>query len=114
MKKPSEQFRKKRREKRQKALKRKHRYKQISLVLAVVAILSFTGVAYLWSSAPTQTEYNYEVKIEQVEDTSKIDKSEVTQIEELSKNEQKILYSAFKKETILQEALKYSYLCQID
>jgi len=71
------------------------RNRRIALVLtAVVALLLVGGGVYLTNYAETETEYEYEVKAEQVYDNGKI--SESVELGELSADEKELLHSAFK------------------
>lgn len=65
----------------------------VSILVSVVGggTMLFTGMF------PEQTEYEYEVKAQQVFDGERVEDGDVTEFENLSEDEQEILYRAFKK-----------------
>lgn len=65
------------------------------LVSFLLTLVAFGGIFF--GLFPQETTYQYEVKAQQVFDTDRVEDSDVTQFENLSDDEQYVLYKAFKK-----------------
>lgn len=78
-------------------------WENIKLLLVVLFLISIPltlfsmGAMLTGSFFPQETSYSYEVKAQQVFDTDRVEDSDVTEFEDLSEDEQHILYEAFKK-----------------
>jgi hypothetical protein len=64
----------------------------ISIPLTAISMVGMATGLY-----PHSTTYSYDVKAEQVQDVDRVEDSDVTEIENLSADEKKLLYDAFKK-----------------
>jgi hypothetical protein len=75
------------------------KFKSLLLVLWLVSIpLAVLSVGLMIVGGyPSETGYNYEVKAQQVFDAERVEDSDVTEFDNLTADEQDILYEAFKK-----------------
>jgi len=67
------------------------------MAVAVVLTLLTVGSGYAFVNIDGNTVYEYSIKTEQVNDNSLLEENETIPIEDLSQDEQDMLYHAFKK-----------------
>ncbi|AGM11537.1 hypothetical protein M199_gp129 [Halogranum tailed virus 1] len=78
-------------------------WENIKLLLVVLFLISIpmtlfgAGAVLVGGFFPQETSYQYEVKAQQVFDGDRVEDSDVTEFEELSADEQDVLFRAFKK-----------------
>lgn len=66
-------------------------------IVWLISLISYPLFFGVIVTGPQETTYNYEVKAQQVMDVDRVEDSDVTQLENLSTDEQRLLYDAFKK-----------------
>jgi len=74
---------------------------KVSFVVLFVLSIPLTGISMYGMATnsiyPHETTYEYEVKAQQVFDGEHVEDSDITEFEDLSDDEQEVLYEAFKK-----------------
>jgi len=69
---------------------------KIRTILWLVCLV-FVLISLFFVSPPKQTEYSYDVKVQQVYDVDRVEDGDVTEFKNLREDEQKVLYEAFKE-----------------
>jgi hypothetical protein len=69
---------------------------EVAWALSVIVMILMVPMLF-GGFFPSTTHYSYEVKAQQVEDTDRVEAGDVVQLENLSEDEQELLYHAFKK-----------------
>ena len=70
---------------------------KLAKLWVVCLIYILVSVVFIAPIAPEETSYTYEIKAQQAYDVDRVSDSDVTQLENLSADEQDLLYDAFKR-----------------